>query len=418
MSANTLLELSTTWPPFARVPRIGCLARLAATKEGTLPESFGDGDDESVEELELDIDSPEELDESEDDDPDLSSSERELLTSVLDYNLNTLADLVSNEQIDLSPRYQRRDRWKADRQSRLIESFFMNVPIPPIFLNEDDYGKYSVIDGKQRLTAVHSFMRGRLRLRGLKVYTELNDKTYDDLEPSLKAIISTRANLRATIILRQSDKNVKFEVFRRLNTGGVTLNPQEIRNSTWPGPLNDLMLDLSEDERFRRLLGITRPATSTLYKEMRDVELVLRFFAFRSDWATFSGGMAKRLDRFMADNQRPTKSRLAELREDFLRTLEIVEAAFDDKAFRRFNPDNGTFRSPILAALFDAQMFAAMGRDLPSVSGRDAEFIDAYKQLFTVPEFRQSIDAATNTPARFRARIEMMNRLFDSVLGP
>ncbi|TPX00693.1 DUF262 domain-containing protein, partial [Schumannella luteola] len=218
---------------------------------------FGDGDDESVEELELDIDSPEELDESEDDDPDLSSSERELLTSVLDYNLNTLADLVSNEQIDLSPRYQRRDRWKADRQSRLIESFFMNVPIPPIFLNEDDYGKYSVIDGKQRLTAVHSFMRGRLRLRGLKVYTELNDKTYDDLEPSLKAIISTRANLRATIILRQSDKNVKFEVFRRLNTGGVTLNPQEIRNSTWPGPLNDLMLDLSEDERFRRLLGIT-----------------------------------------------------------------------------------------------------------------------------------------------------------------
>ena len=75
--------------------------------------------------------------------------QRELLTSVLDYNLNTLAELVTDRQIDLSPRYQRRDRWKADRQSRLIESFLMNVPVPPVFLNEDDYGRYSVIDGKQ-----------------------------------------------------------------------------------------------------------------------------------------------------------------------------------------------------------------------------------------------------------------------------
>lgn len=364
-----------------------------------------------------DIEEPEALDDAGDElEPIWEKHRRELLTSVLDYNLNTLSDLVASEQIDLSPRYQRRDRWRPDRQSRLIESFFMNVPIPPIFLNEDDYGRYSVIDGKQRLTAIHEFMRGRLRLKGLKVFEELNDKTIDDLSPTLRAIIGTRANLRATIILRQSDKDVKFEVFRRLNTGGVSLNPQEIRNSTWPGPLNDLLLDLSEHESFRRILGISKPSNSMLYKEMRDVELVLRFFSFRRDWATFSGGMAKRLDKFMAENQRPKRGDLDEMRTSFLETLATVEAAFGEHAFRRFNPEAGSWRTPVLAALFDAQMFAAMDWNADDVRPHSPRLIAAYQNLFTDQRFRQAIDAATNTPALFRARIEMMRDVFSGVV--
>ncbi|WP_083587079.1 DUF262 domain-containing protein [Agrococcus sp. Marseille-P2731] len=375
-------------------------------------ESTDTSRDVEDQELELDIDEADELDEQ-GDEPGLpvAKQRRELLTSVLDYNLNTLSNLVASDQIDLSPRYQRRDRWKADRQSRLIESFFMNVPVPPIFLNEDDYGKYSVIDGKQRLTAIHEFMRGRLRLKGLKVFEELNDKTIDDLAPSLRSIIGTRANLRATIILRQSDREVKFEVFRRLNTGGVSLNPQEIRNSTWPGPLNELLLDLSENETFRRMLGMGKPATSTLFKEMRDVELVLRFFAFREDWATFTGGMAKRLDRFMADNQRANSAALDEMRASFIRTLETVEAVFGATAFRRFNPDSNTWRKPVLAALFDAQMFAAMAWETGELEPHAQAIQAGYQDLFAHPEFRQAIDAATNTPARFRSRIEIMRHL-------
>lgn len=80
----------------------------------------------------------------------------ELVTSVVDYNLSTLSDLIQGKTIDLNPRYQRRFRWDEARQSRLIESFLMNVPIPPIFLNED---RYSIIDGKQRLMAINEFMR-------------------------------------------------------------------------------------------------------------------------------------------------------------------------------------------------------------------------------------------------------------------
>ncbi|GEK81352.1 DUF262 domain-containing protein [Agrococcus baldri] len=375
-------------------------------------------DETDDEELDVDIEEAEALDDPGDElQPRWDKHHRELLTSVLDYNLNTLSDLVATDQIDLSPRYQRRDRWKPDRQSRLIESFFMNVPIPPIFLNEDDYGKYSVIDGKQRLTAIHEFMRGRLRLKGLKVFQELNDKTVDDLSPSLRSVIGTRANLRATIILRQSNKEVKFEVFRRLNTGGVSLNPQEIRNSTWPGPLNELLLDLSEDATFRRLLGMAKPATSTLFKEMRDVELVLRFFAFREDWATFSGGMAKRLDQFMADNQRASQGALDEMKSSFLGTLETVEAAFGATAFRRFNPESKSWRKPVLAALFDAQMFAAMSWRPERLAPHAQQIQSAYEQLFSDAEFRQAIDAATNTPARFRSRIEITRKLLTEIVS-
>ena len=370
--------------------------------------------------LEEDLESPDSLDsedEANGEEPLAIGQKRELLISVLDYNLNTLSDLVASEQIDLSPRYQRRDRWKAERQSRLIESFLMNVPIPPIFLNEDDYGKYSVIDGKQRLTAIHEFMRGRLRLTGLKVFSELNGSSLDDLSPTLRAIIGTRSNLRATIILRQSDKDVKFEVFRRLNTGGVSLNPQEIRNSTWPGPTNDLLLTLSEHPTYRRMLGISRPSTSTLFKEMRDVELILRYFAFRSDWATFKGGMARRLDKFMAENQRAKRTQLQEMEADFLRTLDTVEAAFGERAFRRYTPETKTWRRPILAALFDAQMFAAMKWAPEDVGGHFEEIAHEYLNLFVTPDFRRSIDAATNTPALFRNRIEIMDGVLTRVLG-
>ena len=247
-------------------------------------------------------------------------SQRDLVTSVVDYNLATLADLVSRKKIDLSPRYQRRFRWDAARQSKLIESFLMNVPIPPIFLNEDQYTNYAVIDGKQRLLAVQEFIRGRLKLRGLKVFDDINGSSIDDLPSRLRSIIETRATLRAIIILPQSQPVVKFEVFKRLNTGGVKLNPQEIRNSTFPGPLNDLILKLSTLPEFHRLLNITDRNKSALYREMRDAEFVLRYFAFRDSWKDFTRGMMRVMEDFMSDHQHMDAGELDAASTDFGRS--------------------------------------------------------------------------------------------------
>ncbi len=343
--------------------------------------------------------------------------QKELVTSVVDYNLGTLADLVVEENIDISPKYQRRFRWDDTKKSRLIESFLMNVPVPPVFLNEDAYGKYSVIDGKQRLTAITEFLRGRLRLKNLEVFSDINGLTFDELPPALRNVVRTRPTLRAVIILRQSDPDVKFEVFKRLNTGGVTLNPQEIRNSTYPGPLNDLILDLSEDKLFHRLLGIKKKQYSAIYQEMRDAELVLRFFTFRKTWETFRGGMKRHMDRFIAENQYMEKAKLEELKEDFLKTIKVVSACFGEYAFRRWIPERGFWRQQVLAALFDAQMFACRGRDPETFALKHHEIIEEFKKLFEDSNFRRSIDAATNAPGSFRSRIHITSQLLDKMLG-
>jgi hypothetical protein len=339
------------------------------------------------------------------------------VTSVLNYNLATLSGLIATDKIDLSPEYQRRFRWDGVRQSRLIESFLMNVPIPPIFLNEDDYGQYSVIDGKQRLTAIHEFMRGRLKLNGLHVFAEINGSSIDDLPTTLRNVLETRAALQAIIILRQSDQDVKFEVFQRLNTGGVKLNPQEIRNSTWPGPFNNLVLQLSVSKPFHRLLRIANPQKSAIFKEMRDAEFVLRYFTFRTTWETFSGGMKRHMDEFMASNQELAENDLVSLHDEFFLTLETVSAAFGEFAFRRWVPDRKQWRRQVLASLFDAQMFAAREFERDDFRNRQGRVIHGMQGLFERPEFRAAIDAATNTPVLFRRRIEMVRDLLTKVRG-
>jgi hypothetical protein len=367
-----------------------------------------------------DIEEPEEVLEDQGDDPVQfwEKKQRDLVVSTLDYNLGALADLIQSKTIDLSPKYQRRFRWDRKRQSSLIESFLMNVPVPPIFLNEDAYGEYSVIDGKQRLTAINEFMRGRLKLKGLRVFADINGQSVDDLPESLQNAIKTRANIRAVIILRQSDPDVKHEVFQRLNTGGIRLNAQEIRNSAWPGPLNETILELSVHPDFHSLLGITKKESSVIYREMRDAEFVLRFFTFRTTWNDFSGGMMRALDRFMSENQRPSPERLNEWKADFLTTLQNVRAGFGDVAFKRWVPDQSQWRNQVIAALFDAEMFASRGRDRDLMAASGAQIQDGLRELFENEDFRKSIDAATNTPSKFRTRIRMMGEMLDVAAAP
>jgi len=343
--------------------------------------------------------------------------QREVLTSVVDYNLGTLVELVEDGLIDLHPHYQRRERWDSARQSRLIESFLMNVPVPPVFLNEDAYGKYSVIDGKQRLMAIRNFIMGRLALTGLDIFKEINGLTFDGLPPTLRAVFKTRPTLRAVIVLHQSDEDVKVQVFERLNTGGATLNAQEIRNSVYTGPLNDLILKLSEDRLFHRLLGIKGKSQSRIWKEMRDAEYVLRYMAFRDSWSTFSGGMRRRMNEFMARNRCMDEAGLIDIRSDFLRTLGVVEACFDDLAFKRWIPEKGTWRKQVLVSVYDAQMFACRGGDPTKAMTRRDAILDGLRSLFSDDEFRQSVYAATNTPAYFKRRIEIMTEMLSRTAG-
>lgn len=369
-----------------------------------------------------DVEEPEEtLDDYPSDDPVgfWEEKQRDLLTSAVDYNLSTLSSLIRSKQIDLSPKYQRRNRWTVQRKSKLVESFLMNVPIPPIFLNEDEYGHYSVIDGKQRLTAINEFLLGRFSLAGLEVFSEFNGSHFDQLPSTLQTVLETRANLRAVIILRQSDPDIKHQVFQRLNTGGIKLNPQEIRNSAWPGGLNNMILEESESKDFHAALGIREKSKSSVYREMRDAEFVLRFLTFHKDWETFSGGMGRRLDQYMASNHGMSKREVESHRDEFRLAVRKVVAAFGEHAFRRWVPgkDKNFWRRQVLAAAFDAEIFAVTDFDEVQLRENSEALIAGMQNLFEDATFRKSVDSATNTPNYFRDRIRAVRKMIVGVLG-
>ncbi|KJS07694.1 MAG: hypothetical protein VR73_08255, partial [Gammaproteobacteria bacterium BRH_c0] len=124
-----------------------------------------------------------------------------LIVQQSDFSLATIANMVESDSIDIAPHYQRRDRWNDEKQSALIESFLLNVPVPPVYLSEDDYGRYSVIDGKQRITAINEFLTGALKLKELKEFSDLNGATFDDLPKQLKNVLSVRPFIRVITLL-------------------------------------------------------------------------------------------------------------------------------------------------------------------------------------------------------------------------
>jgi hypothetical protein len=331
--------------------------------------------------------------------------QRELVTSTVDYNLSTLSSLVHDGQIDLNPHYQRRLRWSNEKKSRLIESFLLNVPVPPVFLNEDDIGTYSVIDGKQRLSTVDDYFRGRFSLSGLVVFPEINGARFSQLPSALQSALRTRSTIRAIVILRQSDRDLKYEIFDRLNTGGASLNAQEVRNNAFHGPLNDFLFEISEHPLFHEMLGIKRKEKSPLYLNMRDVELALRYFTFRYSWDTFEGGMKRAMDEFMRENRRAAPNLINEMRMEFLDALNTVYSVFGGKSFRRWSPETEAWGNQIVASVFDAQMFGVAHALMNGANPVRAR--ESFIGLFSDDEFRKNIDAATNTPSFFRARVNI-----------
>lgn len=322
---------------------------------------------------------------------------------IADQGLLSLSNLVASGSIDVSPKFQRRDRWSPEKQSLLIESFLTNIPVPPVYLAEDvaELGSYAVIDGKQRLTAVSMFFAEGLQLRGLTRLPGLNGCRYGDLPRGIRNSLGMK-NLRVTTLLRQSTEELKHEVFLRLNTGGEILNAQEIRNVAGRGPLNDLVYDLAENGFLRGQFKV-KPPSSPAYRKMADAEFVLRFLALSSSWREFKGELRAELDTYMIDNRFANEGELKKLRNLFNACIETCEATWGIEAFKRPGRDQA------LAGVYDAQMLAmseigARGRDriLDNPERMKIEF----ERLFEDSEFDEAARRATNTPSRLRFRTQ------------
>jgi len=305
------------------------------------------------------------------------SGEVRIVTEQARYPLPAIPEMVDSDDYDLNPDFQRRHRWSDERRSRLIESFIINVPIPPIFLYEDSYGHYEVMDGLQRLSAIRDFYRGNFALQGLEEWPSLNGRRYSQLPEQLRRGVDRRY-LSSIILLQETAKSaeeagrLKQLVFERINSGGEKLTAQESRNAVYAGPLNRACIKLSRDIHLCETWGIPRPtpyelahdspAPDARYRRMEDVELVLRFFAYRQQLAYQAGRPLKVfLDDYLQRGNKMPGKLLDELSRLFRDTIELVHKVLGHEAFMLWRPDShGHFRferRPTLAA-YDPIMWA------------------------------------------------------------
>lgn len=330
---------------------------------------------------------------------------RQIVTQKLDLPISTLSEMIT-EQINLSPDFQRRDIWNLEKRSRFIESIIMNVPIPPVFLGEDEYGSYVVLDGRQRLTAIYEFLKNHYPLKALEVWNDLNGLSYHDLEKRKLDKALTRRFVPAVVILKESSAQVKYDVFDRLNQGGVIAEPMEIRNAVYPGAFNRLLHDLSAHETFRKLWNIPLDndalSSNTTYNRMRDVELVLRFFALQ-DYAAMNLNFKDYLSDFMAARNAEYKNSPELKTADtalFGRAIANCWRVFGDGAFRR---PSGLKSAPLADALMLALCDVDPSRITDTIANRIAVAIQ--KLSMENDAFKKSISYGTNGKGAISTRI-------------
>lgn len=355
-------------------------------------------------------------------------SQLRVVRETKDYQLDYLKHALQpgKELIDTAPGYQRRLRWTNKKRSLLIESFLLNIPVPPVFLFEHDYNEYEVIDGRQRIETIRSFLANDFPLSSLEYWPELERKRFNDLPMVLQKGL-LRRSLPAVVLLAETqgvgadDIDVRRVLFDRLNTGGIRLNPQELRNALYPGTFNALLISLARSEPFTTTWGIppfsknedVEPPEdllkNALFASLADAELVLRFFALRDAIVEKRAGSLRRiLDRYMERKKDIGPSEANELEELFLGTLSRLVALFD----------KGPFRLPTIKRpsrpLYDALMVALSLQPEIAVESRKREIQSALSTALADTASYDVLVGRGNTIEAVRQRVALASKILQS----
>ncbi|CAG9219059.1 conserved hypothetical protein [Burkholderia vietnamiensis] len=304
------------------------------------------------------------------------------LRIVTETNREQLPNFVQAMQregwLKLQPFYQRRQRWDDKRKSKLIESFIMNIPVPPCFLYESDLARYEVMDGQQRISAIADFYENRFKLKGLEQWPELNGLIYDRLPSEIRRGLDRRS-ISYIVLLKESANTrdeellLRQQVFERLNTGGVELENQEVRHCIYHNEFDDLLIELSRHPAMRDAWGLVRYEkeedenppqkllTNPHFSKMRDVEFVLRCLALRHA-EHYRGGMQRFLDQYMVRSRHFSSDDIQFLHDLFTDTIELAQTIFGDHLFRPWSPKAGGWAPKPQIAYADALMVALSER--------------------------------------------------------
>ncbi len=343
-----------------------------------------------------------------------------------DFTLEVLVEKWTNKEIRKEG-FQRRYVWPQVRASKLIESFLLGLPVPPVYLYKDkeDSGLL-VVDGHQRLRTIVYFFSGwfgdreeipegkleQFTLIGLHEKSQFHNATFESLKKDTKAMNNLKTSVLRSFIMQQlepDDDTSMFEIFSRLNTGGMDLRPQEIRNCVCEGEFNTLLKELNEYPSWRKIFGIKKAD-----KRMRDIELILRFLALFYTDKKYKKPMKDFLNSFMKTHRRPPKAqdgdtkaeikRIDKKRQKYLEQQEEFKKRFyaiADLVVQYLGEKPFHIIRGLNVAVFDSifTAFARQFQDLTSIKKPSAQEISRVKnrlhRLFKNPDYLEWISSAT-----------------------
>ena len=310
------------------------------------------------------------------------------------FSLKQLFDLINEGDIELTPDFQRNFVWDNTRQSRLIESIFLGLPLPSIYLSQYDDGRLTIVDGLQRIMTIKRFLTNDLRLNNLEYMTECNGKTYEQLKTVFSPLRLCRfgqTQIMCFVIDYRSPNKLKFDLFRRLNTGGKPLNNQEIRNCLSRHEVRTVLKSMVENDSFKK-------ATDNSVKDnrMEAQEAAMRFLYFYKYYTpedpikTYNGNMDDTLDSYVEIlNGTNELQNYVQIYKD---SLDDAYALFGEQTFRKKLPYQSR-RSPINKSLmlvitvllaysrrerlYDIDSKKNMTDDLAEMINKDADLFSA-----------------------------------------
>ena len=358
----------------------------------------------------------------------IPSIKRKVFADQGDPEIDSLYRKYKDGDLIIQPDFQRQFVWDAAKSSRLIESALLDIPLPMIYLSEGKDGKEYVIDGQQRLTAFFSFIDGKFpngkdfKLTGLKVFRELNRKMFIDLKETDKKLQSKirYCKIRTITFREESEQDLKFEIFERLNTGAASLNHQELRNCIYRGEYNELLKKLSQNSNFIDLSGLRNPD-----KRMKDIELVLRFAAFyHFTYLKYKPPMKKFLNNDMEKYQHISESEVTELTNAFKNTVMIIRSLLDNHAFKRFrkgddkNPNGYWEPKKFNASLYDILMVSFAEKDKNKVYQNLDSIREALIYLMTSDqELIDAIELSTSSVQAVTKRFDKWGLTLRNIIG-
>lgn len=332
------------------------------------------------------------------------------------YLIEQIISRIDHKEIDLAPDFQRlRGFWNRQRKSRLIESLLLRIPLPVFYVAADENETWAVVDGVQRMSTIYDYVTNQFPLTQLEYLTRWEGYKHDSLSRPLQRRIS-ETKLVVNVIEPGTPKEVMYNVFFRINTGGVPLNGQEIRHALNPGPVRDYLKALSTSEEF-----ITATDRRIKPDRMADRECVLRFLAFYIyPWEQYvAGDLNGHLVRAMGKINNIDESRRNELASSFKKAMSAASDIFGKYAFRKRTKVNDRLR-PVSKALFESwsvQLARCSPEEIALLTAQREDVERRFIKLMKEDEdFDRAISYSTGSPQHVHKRFQAVKQLVEEFI--